>query len=58
MLGLLLELNDPFILIGHHDTEAMCFLHRNGHDRDRRGSAFLFMEVKHHFIIHLVDMVA
>ena len=54
----LLEIRNSAAFVGNHDAEALCFLHGNRHYCDSHLSAVLLVEVKHHLIIHLINMIA
>ena len=54
----LLELTNTVLLIGHYDTKTACLLHRHRHNCDGNIRIVLLMEIKHHFIVHLIDMVS
>jgi len=56
--GLLFKFHDTVGLICYHDTKTACFLNRYRHTGNRHIRFIRFMEIKHYFIIHLIDMVA
>ena len=58
MLRLLFKLFDPAVTVRDNDAEPACFLHWNRHGGDRHIRLVRFMEIEHHFIIHLIDMVS
>ena len=58
MLRLLLELSDLLILIRNHDSETACLLNRNRHNGDRNLRIVCLVEIEHHLIIHLIDVVS
>ena len=58
MRRLLLELGDTVILIGDHDTEAACLFDRHRHTGNGHICLICLMIIKHHFVIHLVNMIS
>ena len=57
ILRFLLKLGDPTHLIGHHNTKTTCFLHRYRHTGDCHICFICLVKIKHHLIIHLINMV-
>ena len=57
MLRFLLKLRNASYVICYHDTKTACFLNRYRHTGNRHIRFIRFMEIKHYFIIHLIDMV-
>ena len=47
----------PWDLDRNEDTKTACFLNRYRHTGNRHIRFIRFMEIKHYFIIHLIDMV-
>ena len=54
---LLLEVSNPAVFIGNHNSEAFRFFHRNRHNCYGHLCAVLLVEIKHHFIVHLINMI-
>ena len=57
ILGFFLKIRNPFVLVGNHDAEPLCLLHRHGHDGYRHLRVVFLMEIQHHLIIHLINMI-
>ena len=57
MLRLLLKLSNTAVLISNHNTKTAGFLNGNRHTRDCNICLVRFVEIQHHFVIHLIDMV-
>ncbi len=55
---LLLEIDNFAVLVRNHDAETFRLFHRHRHNGNRYFRSVLFMEIQHHFIIHLINMVA
>ena len=51
------KLGDPSCSVGDHNTETACLLDRHRHTGDSYICLICLMVIKHHFVIHLVDMV-
>ena len=58
ILRLLFKLLDLPAVIRNHDSETARLFHRNRHRRDGNIRFVRLVVIQHHFIIHLVDMVA
>ena len=58
LLRLLFEFFDPAVLICHYNSETACFFHRHRHCCNCHISIVCLMEIKHHFIIHLINMIS
>ena len=57
MFRFLLKFRDSVIIICNNDSETACLLKRNRHCRDRHIRMVLFMEIQHHLIVHLINVV-
>ena len=57
-LRLFFKSADPSLSVRHQDPEASRLLHRHRHRRDRHIRLVGLMGGKHHFIIHLINMVS
>ena len=45
-------------MISNNDAEPARLFNRNRHCRDRHIRMIRFVKIKHHFVIHFVNMVA
>ncbi|OQA26944.1 MAG: hypothetical protein BWY61_00427 [Firmicutes bacterium ADurb.Bin354] len=58
ILRLFLKLCDLAVFIRDDDTETLSLFDGNRHNGDGNLSLILLMEVKHDFVVHLIDMVS
>ncbi len=58
MFRFLLKIRDAAVLIRDHDSEPLCFLHRNRHDCDGYVRALLLVIIEHRLVIHLINMIS
>ena len=58
MFRLLFKFGDAMVLICDHDTETAGLLHGNRHYRNSNFCIVGLVEIQHHFIIHLINMIS